>query len=548
MPRGGSFGVRMNICMIVHNNVTRDGRVMREANSLQRAGHSVTVLGLADADAASPVEYLDNGVRIFRVFWLASAYRSLILSAVFRVLPVFAVLLTILAGVLWGLRWLFRADGPVARLAHVLVQAFANIVNWTWLDVGYLLFLLVAGGALAYVVWRAARAYLRLLGAGAQMKADEEDAIRRYAEALMKEGALNDIEFPALKSRIPDWVPDWLLTITLEPLEWFGGNATRFTLLRYRAREMTQVAKRLKPDVIHCHDCLTLPTGWKIKQALGIPLIYDAHEIYEAAATRMPGITDYYARLHKKYLRRIDGFIAVNDSAALYYRHAYPEAPKAVVIRNAIQLTPSEPYDGRLHDAADLPSSQKILLYQGGYSAERGLHILVRAASMLPEDWTLVMMGWGPIAGQLKQIAAQIAQRSGREPAVRFIPPAPQRELKSWTQGATVGIIPYEGKMLNHWIATPNKLWEYPSAGVPLIVQPFPEMRRVVTTYHCGWVLPEVLTASSIADLVAGLTPEQISQAKLGCMRFIEADNWAARYEKRLLDLYAAFTPSKDAA
>jgi len=533
----------MNICMIVHNNVTRDGRVLREANTLQRAGHSVTVLGLADVDADSPVEYLDNGVRIFRVFWLANAYRSLILSAVFRVLPVFAVIVAILAAVVWGLGKLFVAGGPVAKAANWLIAVFANIAHWGWLDFGYFLFLMLAGGALAYIVLRAARAYMRLLGTGAQMKADEEDTVRRYAEALLREGALDSADFPRLKSRIPDWVPDWLLTVTLEPLEWFGGNATRFTLLRYRAREMTEVAKRLKPDVIHCHDCLTLPTGWKIKKALGIPLIYDAHEIYEAAAARMPGITDYYARLHRKYLHRVDGFIAVNDSAALYYQHAYPDAPKAVVIRNAIALTPSEPYDGRLHDAADLPSSQKILLYQGGYSAERGLHILVRAASMLPDDWTLVMMGWGPIAGQLKQIAAQTAARTGRDPAVRFIPPAPQRELKSWTQGATVGIIPYEGKMLNHWIATPNKLWEYPSAGVPLVVQPFPEMRRVVTTYHCGWVLPETLTASAIADLVAGLTPEQISQARLGCMRFIEADNWTARYEKRLLDLYAQFTP-----
>ena len=533
----------MNICMIVHNNVTRDGRVMREANSLQRAGHSVTVLGLIDADAASPVEYLDSGVRIFRVFWLASAYRSLILSAVFRVLPVFVVLLSILAAALYGLKLLFTSGGPLTRFVGWLTASFANIWNWTWLDFGYFVVVAAMGLGLAYIVWRAIRSYMRLLGAGAQMKAEEEDSIRRYAEALMKEGALGDIEFPRLKSRIPDWVPDWLLTVTLEPLEWFGGNSTRFTLLRYRAREMTEVAKRIKPDVIHCHDCLTLPTGWKIKKALGIPLIYDAHEIYEAAAARLPGITDYYARLHRKYLHRVDGFIAVNDSAALYYQHAYPGAPKAVVIRNAIVLTPSEPYDGRLHDAADLPSSQKILLYQGGYSSDRGLPVLVRASSMLPDDWTLVMMGWGPIAGQLKQIASQAATRSGRESAVRFIPPAPQRELKSWTQGATVGIIPYEDKMLNHWIATPNKLWEYPGAGVPLVVQPFPEMRKVVTTYHCGWTLPDKLTASGIADLIANLTDEQISSARLGCMRFIEADNWTARYEKRLLDLYAQFTP-----
>ncbi len=121
------------------------------------------------------------------------------------------------------------------------------------------------------------------------------------------------------------------------------------------------------------------------------------------------------------------------------------------MIRNAIALTPTVPYDGCLHEAAGLPLSQKILLYQGGYSTERGLPTLVRSASMLPDGWTLIMMGWGPLAGQLKQIAAFASARAGRdatdgEPAkVRFIPAVPARELKSWTQGATVGIIPYEG-------------------------------------------------------------------------------------------------------
>jgi len=534
----------MNICMIVHNNVTRDSRVLREADTLQRAGHSVTILGLLDADATSPVEYLDNGVRVFRIFWLANAYRSLLLSALLRVLPVFAVLLAVLAGIAIAVKRLVAPGGPIARMASDAGGMISGLAQWTWLDAIYAVFVVALLLALLYVAWRMFRAYYGLFGAGTRVRANEEDVVRRYAEALMKEGALSDAEFPSLKSRIPDWVPDWLLAITLEPLEWFGASTTKFSLLRYRSREMTAVAVKLKPDVVHCHDCLTLPAGYQVKRALGIPLIYDAHEIYEAAASRTVGITDYYARIHKRYLRHIDGFIAVNDSAALYYIHAYPGVVKPVVIRNAIILTPSEPYDGRLHNAAGLPEDTHILLYQGGFSDGRGLPILVRSASMLPDGWALVMMGWGPLAGTLKQIAGQAAMRSGRgEDKVRFIPPAPQKELKSWTQGATLGIIPYEGKMLNHWIATPNKLWEYPSAGVPLIVQPFPEMRRVVQTYNCGWTLPETLTASGIADLVASLSDEQIEQARLDCMRFIEADNWTARYEKRLLDLYERFAP-----
>jgi glycosyltransferase involved in cell wall biosynthesis len=532
----------MNICMIVHNSVTRDGRVLREAGSLQAAGHSVTVLGLLDNEMSTPVEYLDNGVRVFRVMWQASAYSSLIWSSIFRVLPVLALFAVIVVGIAVGLKALFAPGGPVARGFAWLGATLMRATHASVLDAAYALAILLLALGVAYMLWRALRSYLGLFGKSAQFRADEEDTIRRYASALIKEGALDDSDFPSLRSRIPSWVPDFVLELALEPLSWFGGGAGRFSLLRYRSREIREVAIRLAPDVIHCHDCLTLPAGYRVKQALGIPLVYDAHEIYEAAATRMAGVTDYYARIHAKYLRYVDGFIAVNDSAALYYRHAYPAAPKAVVIRNAIALTPTLPYDGRLHDAAGLPRSQKILLYQGGFSTDRGLPVLVRSAFMLPEDWTLVMMGWGPLAGQLRQIAANSARRegSGEESAkVRFIPAAPQRELKQWTQGASAGIIPYEGKMLNHWISTPNKLWEYPGAGVPLIVQPFPEMRRVVTAYHCGWVLPEILTASAIADLVSGLTDDMIAEAKVGCQRFVEADSWYARYEKRLLDLYA---------
>jgi glycosyltransferase involved in cell wall biosynthesis len=533
----------MNICMIVHNSVTRDGRVLREAGSLQDAGHSVTVLGLLDNELSSPVEYLDNGVRVFRIMWQANAYRDLIWSSILRVLPVLAMLALVIAGIVVGLKALFAPGGPVARTFGWLGATVMLTTRWSLLDAAFALTVLLLALGVAYLLWRALRSYLGLFIKGAQFRTDEQDTIRRYASALIKEGALDDSDFPSLKSLIPSWVPDFVLELVLEPLSWFGGGAGRFALLRYRSREMTGVAVRLAPDVIHCHDCLTLPTGYRVKQALGIPLVYDAHEIYEAAATRMAGVTDYYARIHAKFLRHVDGFIAVNDSAALYYRHAYPAAPKAVVIRNAIALTPTLPYDGRLHDAAGLPRSQRILLYQGGFSAERGLPILVRSASMLPDGWTLVMMGWGPLAGQLKQIAASSARREGSgedNPKVRFIPAAPARELKQWTQGASVGIIPYEGKMLNHWISTPNKLWEYPASGVPLIVQPFPEMRRVVTAYRCGWVLPDTLTASAIADVVSGLTDEMLDEAKTGCQRFVEADNWYARYEKRLLDLYAS--------
>jgi len=347
--------------------------------------------------------------------------------------------------------------------------------------------------------------------------------------------------FPAIRSRIPDWMPDFLLEIIAEPLNRLGARVGNFSLYRYRSQEIAAAAIGLKPDIVHCHDCVALPTGWLVKKALGIPLIYDAHEIYEAVAARRFGATDYFARVHRKYLAHVDGFVAVNDSAARYYRCAYPAAPEAVVIRNATNAAPVGYYDGRLHNAAGLPASEKILLYQGGFTKDRGLPTLVRSGPFLPSGWSLVMMGWGPLENELKRISDGSAR-------VRFLPAVPACELLSWTQGATAGIVPYEDTILNHWIATPNKLWEYPNAGVPLIVQPFPEMRRIVETYKCGWILPAEFTPRAIAGLVESLTDEEVARAKLGCERFTEEDSWASIYRQRLLSLYKKFEGRSSAA
>ena len=72
----------MNICMVVCNNLTRDNRVLREAQTLQAAGHQVSVVGIATEDADRPCEVTDGGVQLFRVDWRSAAVRRLRIRAV----------------------------------------------------------------------------------------------------------------------------------------------------------------------------------------------------------------------------------------------------------------------------------------------------------------------------------------------------------------------------------------------------------------------------------------------------------------------------------
>ena len=106
-----------------------------------------------------------------------------------------------------------------------------------------------------------------------------------------------------------------------------------------------------------------------------------------------------------------------------------------------------------------------------------------------------------------------------------------------WTAGASLGVIPYENVCLNHWYCTPNKLWEYPLANVPILASGFPELERTIVGNGIGRVLPDPLTPQAIADAVSSISVDELQAMRKRCRSFIEADNWSV-YAKRLVASY----------
>lgn len=288
-------------------------------------------------------------------------------------------------------------------------------------------------------------------------------------------------------------------------------------------------------DVVHCHDAHTLRIGGILRRRGQCQFVYDSHELPEHQFAFTWSRRRRIIRRQRKYGKLADAFITVNDYIADYFAKHHPYIPKATVIMNAT-LPQSAPihYDGRLHEAAGLNRSDKIVLFQGGLAKGRGLHLLLEAAATFPDGWHLVFMGRGAYEAELRELRSHL---HGAEEKVRFIPLAPHAELREWTAGASIGVIPYENTCLNHWFCSPNKLWEYPNAGVPVLASSFPVMDSMVGGNDIGWLLPTPTKSADIARVIGSVTDEELGCKRANCARFIARDNWSV-YEARLLSLY----------
>src|ERR1700722_11110044 len=139
--------------------------------------------------------------------------------------------------------------------------------------------------------------------------------------------------------------------------------------------ERTLVARLryLDPDLIHAHDLPLLRVGVHVKRALGIPLIYDSHELYTEIATLAPRDKAMLSAREQALLPECDRVITVNPLVAQEMVHRYG-IPDPLVIQNV----GSAPSGFRATDAHDrfrpefaIGKSDYIFLYQGWLAAHR---------------------------------------------------------------------------------------------------------------------------------------------------------------------------------
>jgi glycosyltransferase involved in cell wall biosynthesis len=305
----------------------------------------------------------------------------------------------------------------------------------------------------------------------------------------------------------------------LRPLNWWR-------IIRQALRE--------RADIYHFHDPDLILPALLIKMLSHRPIVYDVHENYpEDVQTKewippaLRGVLSRaFALFEDNTVRLMEGVVVVNQHLA----ERFQGKSRVVVVRNYSRLEP-------FVDSETTKEDQKpYFVYAGRISDDRGIYECLQALESLPDNPASLLC-----AGTIGHVTSEDFRTllQGRPDAsFKYLGLLPYEAIPPLFKGALAGLLCLQPTP-NNLLGTPNKLFEYMSAGIPVIASDFPFLREVIEEAQCG-ILVKAEDVKQISSAMATLLRDPEQAARMGQNGLAAARdryNWKAE-EVKLLSLY----------
>src|SRR4030043_56925 len=263
-----------------------------------------------------------------------------------------------------------------------------------------------------------------------------------------------------------------------------------------------------KFDLLVANDLDTLPANYLVSKLKHLPLVYDSHEYF----TGVPELNNkpfrkwFWKTIERSIFPHLKYVMTVSDSISEQYEIEYKIRP--LVVRNCSPVSSDiKPY---LHRDLGIPEDHLLLVIQGGgINIDRGGEELIEAINET-ESVILLVIGAGDVYKILKDRTDSL-NLGGR---IRFIPKLPWPEMMRYTKTADAGLTLDKETNLNYRFILPNKLFDYISAGIPVIASRRIEVEKIVLGNNCGIIIPEI-TPQEISNAIKKLRDDRALLNKL---------------------------------
>ncbi|MEL6253672.1 MAG: glycosyltransferase [Bacteroidota bacterium] len=310
-----------------------------------------------------------------------------------------------------------------------------------------------------------------------------DQRIIRIASALQA----HDFEVEVVGRKLPDSLEVGKLPYKTHRMRLIFQKG-KFFYMEYNIRLFLFLLLR-KVDILNSNDLDTLLANFLVSRLRGKELVYDSHEYFTEVPELMnrPGTRKVWLKLEQWLFPKLKTVYTVNTSIAKMYEEKY--GVKVDVVRN---LPTRKEVGGE--------GNKHILIYQGALNVARGIELMIDSMKYLPE-YILWIVGKGDIEQELKERAA--AMEGGKIEFKGFVRPD---ELGNLTNKAGLGLSLEEDRGLSYRYSSPNKIYDYLQASLPVLVSDLPEMAALVRSYGVGEILEkDERSSEAVAKRIRGI-------------------------------------------
>lgn len=297
-----------------------------------------------------------------------------------------------------------------------------------------------------------------------------------------------------------------------------------------------------KVDIIWSNDLDTLLPCFFIAKLRRKKLVYDSHEYF----TGVPELQNkqlvrgIWKSIEAYIFPRLENIITVNHSVAKLYESEYGK--KLNVIYNYPfyykKLEPIEDHFTLLPASHSekaivinftfsllLQEKRKIIIYQGAVNKDRGLDEAIDAMEWV-ENAILLIIGSGD---EFNKIRIKV-EKSTFSHKICVLGAIPFQYLKYFTSIASLGLSIEKPNSINYQLASPNKVFDYIAAKVPVLGSHLPEIEEVILKYDLGTFI-ESHQPQHIAEKINFLLRNEdlLSEMKKNCQKAKEKLHWESQ-------------------
>ncbi|KIY41314.1 glycosyl transferase [Pseudomonas sp. 10-1B] len=265
-------------------------------------------------------------------------------------------------------------------------------------------------------------------------------------------------------------------------------------------------ALSLDGDIYQFHDPELLPIGVRLKKA-GKVVIFDSHEDVPKQLLSKPYLPPMIMRLISVVFSIYERF------ACKKLDYIFAATPfirdKFLKINSASQDINNFPMIGELDAALPWDKKNNEVCYVGGIASIRGIAEVVEAFAHTTERVRLNLVG----RFSESDVEQQVKKLSGWG-SVNQLGQLERTGVKEVLSKSLAGLVTFH-PLPNHVDAQPNKMFEYMSAGIPVIASDFPLWRQIIDGSNCG-VLVDPMNPQSIAMAIDSLARDPGRAKALG--------------------------------